>query len=150
MLTLVFAAGIILASPTADSPPCDEAAGIVTDCVQMQSPEEVLGRAIDCPDGTVGYVVDVNGGTSCASVAAPAPAPAPAQAPAPAPAPLRLAAAPPLRLRTPSTCRTAPRSPCLRPSLTPSPSPTSLRSLRDLFGGFLGSPPPLLTAYRRR
>lgn len=30
-----------------------------------QLPEEVIGRAVDCPDGQVGYVVDVDGTVRC-------------------------------------------------------------------------------------
>jgi hypothetical protein len=35
------------------------------DTVQQQLPQEVVGRAIDCPTGTVGHVVDADGHTDC-------------------------------------------------------------------------------------
>lgn len=98
-----------------------------------QLPEEVIGRAIDCPDGTVGYVVDVNGGTSCAT-AAPAPAPATSAAPAPAPRPAPHAAPAPHSVGLPDG--TTVEVPAAEPysfSFT-----DVLEMLRDLFGGFLG------------
>lgn len=33
--------------------------------VQQQLPEEVIGRQIDCPDGSVGRIVDVEGHNTC-------------------------------------------------------------------------------------
>jgi hypothetical protein len=32
-----------------------------------QLPEEVIGRAVDCPDGSVGYVVDAGGTVDCSA-----------------------------------------------------------------------------------
>lgn len=33
--------------------------------VQPQLPTEIIGRAIECSDGTVGHVIDANGNTDC-------------------------------------------------------------------------------------
>lgn len=32
-----------------------------------QLPEERIGRAVDCPDGSVGYIIDVEGNVDCQS-----------------------------------------------------------------------------------
>jgi hypothetical protein len=80
VLDLLTAGVILFGSPDADSPPCDPAAGITTDCVQMQLPEETEGRQIDCPDGQVGrQVADMVICPPAVSVPVPTtPAPAPA------------------------------------------------------------------------
>lgn len=95
--SLILAAAISAAPAVAgpDSPPCDPAAGVVTACVAMQSPEEHAGQAVDCPGGTVGYL-NADGVAVCDAAPAmdsdpapvepkTAPAPAPKAAPAPKP-----------------------------------------------------------------
>lgn len=41
------------------------APSVASDTQQEQLPEERIGREIDCPNGTVGHIVDTEGGVDC-------------------------------------------------------------------------------------
>jgi hypothetical protein len=56
---------VTTATPTTD--PCFRTDPECYDQVQEQLPEEVIGRQIDCPDGSVGRIVDVDGNNTCSS-----------------------------------------------------------------------------------
>lgn len=100
--------------------------------VQHQLPEEIIGRQIECPDGTVGRIISVVGNTDCAvpmprqdgppavrtPVSNPSPEPVPTTAPEPSATPT-----PEAPTSTPEPSQEPPAAPPTEPSTTPTPTP---------------------------